>query len=167
MTVSRITREEMVEESVEIFLRQEILVTRAYPASRVEFTDAFLERRLDALTTLDRNYIATGFNFDDGGTAAELGSDLVRRTYTIEVFVVGLDVASGRNLANAIRDSVENASGLLPLRDIRQAGNPVIDYLLVDPVRLARQAIADPKPWQEALWVVHVPVVDEYYAGQV
>jgi hypothetical protein len=166
MSVARITREELVEESVEMYLREQILTVRGYPSARVEFTDAFVERRLDALTKIDKNYLAIGFNFDDGGTPAELGSDLVRRTYTIEVWVIGTDVASGRNLANAVRDAAENDTGLIPLRDIREPGAPVIDYLLVDTVRAARQPVADPRPWQEALWIVHVPVVDEYYAGQ-
>jgi hypothetical protein len=66
---------------------------------------------------LEKNYLALGFNFDDGGQQAELGSDLVTRRYVIEVWVIGLSGAEGRNLANAVRDSRET-DGLLPLRDV-------------------------------------------------
>jgi hypothetical protein len=47
---------------------------------------------------------------------AELGSDLLRRQYVIEVWVIGLSAVEGRNLANAVRDSME-ADGVVPLKD--------------------------------------------------
>jgi hypothetical protein len=106
---------------------------------------------------------AIGFNFDDGGECAELGSDLLRRQYTIEVWVMGLSGAEGRNLANAVRDSME-FDAVVPLKDITAAGQPVIDYLMVDPVSVQRQPVPEPKPWQEFLWIVSIPVIDEYHA---
>lgn len=165
MTVTRITREELVEESVSMFLREQMFTVRGYPTDRVEFLDAFVERRLDALDSLAKNYVAIGFNFDDGGTQLEMGSSLLQRVYTIEVWVIATDVHTGRNLANAVRDSAESAEAI-PLRDIRVSGSPVVDYLQVNPVRAQRQPVADPKPWQESLYIVHIPVVDEYYADQ-
>jgi hypothetical protein len=164
MPVSRITREEMVEQSVSDWLREQMFTVREYPADRVELIDAFSEERFGG--PLDHNYLALGFNFDDGGTPAELGSDLLRRRYTIEVWVIGTSAAEGRNLANAVRDSMES-EGTVPLRDLTQPGRPIIDYLLVDPVRAAREPVPEPKPWQEFLWIVYVPVLDEYYARQV
>jgi hypothetical protein len=113
---------------------------------------------------LDKNYVAIGFNFDDGGELIEMGSDLIQRTYTIEVWAVGTEPVAGRNLANTIRDIAEAEN--IPLRDYRQPGTPIIDYLQVDPVQVHRQPVQDPKPWQENLWIVHVPVVDCYYASE-
>lgn len=164
MAVSRITREEFVEQSVIDWLREQMFTVRQYPPARVELLDAFAEDRFEG--PLDKNYLAMGFNFDDGGTPAELGSDLLRRRYTIEVWVIGVNAAEARNLANAVRDSMES-EGSVPLRDLTQPARPVIDYLLVDPVRTARQPVPAPKPWEEFLWIVTIPVLDEYYARQV
>lgn len=161
MVVSRITREDLVEQAVTDHLRNGIFVERAYPATRVAFVDAFLESNFEG--PLDKNYLALGFNFDDGGEALELGSDLIQRTYAFEVFVIGMEPLSGRNLANAVRDVFEAAENL-PLRDVADPARPIIDYLQVDPVRVQRQPVPSPKPWQESLWVVTVPVVDEYYS---
>jgi hypothetical protein len=80
--------------------------------------------------------------------------------------VIGLTGPEGRNLANAVRDSMES-EGIVPLKDITAAGAPVIDQLIVDPVRAQRQPIGEPKPWQEFLWIVTVPVIDEYHARLV
>jgi hypothetical protein len=163
MAVSRITREEMVEQSVADYLRNAIFNERGYPASRVELRDAFVESEFEG--PLDKNYLAIGFNFDDGGVPMEMGSDLLQRVYTIEVWVIATSAQEGRNLANAVRDSMEAHDGLVPLKDITQPGRPVIDQLLVEPVRAQRQPVGEPKPWQEFLWVVTVPVVDEYSAS--
>jgi hypothetical protein len=52
-----------------------------------------------------------------------------------------MSAAEGRNLANAVRDSMETSNFLLPLKDVRQAGRPVFDYLQMDPVTVARQPV--------------------------
>jgi hypothetical protein len=161
MPPTRVTREELVEQSVTDYLRDQIFTVRAYPSARVALVEAFDEHELPS--PLDRNYLAIGFNFDDGGECAELGSDLLRRQYTIEVWVMGLSGAEGRNLANAVRDSME-FDAVVPLKDITAAGQPVIDYLMVDPVSVQRQPVPEPKPWQEFLWIVSIPVIDEYHA---
>lgn len=164
MTISRITREELVEQSVTDFLREQIFTVRQYPSSRVELRDAFDESQFEG--PLNKNYLAIGFNFDDGGVPGELGSDLVFRTYMIEVWVIGLSAQEGRNLANAVRDSMES-EGRVPLKDISQTPAPIIDYLIVDPVRAQRQPVPQPKPWQEFLYIVTIPVVDEYHTRLV
>lgn len=158
---SHITREDLVEQSVTDWLRHQMFTVRGYPSARVELVGAFDESKFDG--PLDKNYLAIGFNFDDGGVLAELGSDLLRRTYTIEVWVIGLSATEGRNLANAVRDSMEQ-EGTVPLKDITQPSTPIIDYLIVDPVRVQRQPVPEPTPWQEFLWIVTVPVEDEYHA---
>ena len=164
MAVSRITREEMIEQSVTDYLRAQMFTVRGYPASRVEIKDAFVESDFEG--PLDKNYLAIGFNFDDGGRPIELGSDLIERQYMIEVWVIALSAQEGRNLANAVRDSMES-EGTVPLKDFTAAGAPEIDRLIVDPVKAQRQPVPEPKPWQEFLYIVHVPVVDEYHARLV
>jgi hypothetical protein len=164
MAVSRVTREELVEQSVTDFLRYQIFTVREYPADRVELREAFIEDEFAG--PLDKNYLAIGFNFDDGGHQLEMGSDLLERTYTIEVWVIGTSAHEGRNLANAVRDSMES-EGLVPLKDVAVAGAPIIDYLQVDPVRTQRQPVPNPKAWQEYLWIVSITVVDSYYAREV
>jgi hypothetical protein len=76
-----------------------------------------------------------------------------------------MSAAEGRNLANAVRDSMEAET--VPLKDVSDPAAPVIDYLIVDPVRSQRQPVPEPKPWQEFLWIVAIPVIDEYYARLV
>jgi hypothetical protein len=162
--VRRVTREELVEQSVTDYLREQIFTVRGYPPGRVALLDAFAESAFPG--PLDKNYLAIGFNFDDGGHQAELGSDLLRRQYMIEVWVIGTSAQEGRNLANAVRDSIES-EGIVPLKDVTQADKPIIDWLIVDPVRTARQPVPQPKPWQEFLWIVHIPVIDEYHARAI
>lgn len=164
MAVSRVTREDLVEQSISDFLREQMFTVRQYPAARVELLDAFVESRIPS--PLTKNFLALGFNFDDGGEQAELGSDLIRRQYVIEVWVIGLSAAEGRNLANATRDSLET-DGLLPLRDVTQPAKPIIDWLQIDPITVARQPVPNPKPWQEFLWTVTIRVWDEYNARLV
>jgi hypothetical protein len=164
MPASRITREELVEQSVTDWLREQMFTVRGYPAARVELKDAFVESDFEG--PLDKNYLAIGFNFDDGGRPLELGSDLLQRVYAIEVWVIATSAQEGRNLANAVRDSMES-EGTVPLRDVTQPGRPIVDYLIVDPVRAQRQPVPQPKPWQEFLWIVTIPVLDEYHARLV
>lgn len=161
MAVRRITREEMVEQSVTDYLRDQMFNERGYPAARVEIKDAFVESDFDG--PLNKNYLAIGFNFDDGGRAIELGSDLVERQYVIEVWVIATSAQEGRNLANAVRDSMET-DGTVPLKDYTAADAPIVDYMEVDPVRAQRQPVPEPKPWQEFLWIVSIPVLDQYNA---
>lgn len=166
MAVGRITRQDLVEQSVTDFLREKLFTERAYPADRVELVDSFQPSTFEPMTTLDKTYVALGFNYDDGGTPGEMGSDLVRLQHTIEVWVIAETPVIGRNLANAIRDSLDD-DGVIPLKDIRVAGQPIIDWLIVDRVRAERQPIADPRPWQENVWITYVQVTDEYYARLV
>lgn len=160
MSVTRITREDMIEQSVTDYIRHALFVERTYPSDQIELVEAFDEGRFSG--PLDKNYLAVGFNFDDGGRPLELGSTLVERVYTIEIWCIGRDGTSGRNLANAVRDSAEE-DGVIPLKDLRDPAQPIIDYLYVNPVTAARQPVPEPKPWQQFLWIVHIPVVDQYY----
>lgn len=160
-----IPREELVEQSVTDYLRNQLFNVRDYTADKVEILQAFERGRFDKMTALDKNYIAIGFSFDDGGRQAELGSDLRRRTYTIEFTTFGMSALWGRNLGNIIASALE-FDGTIPLKDVGGTGE-VIDVLLVDNVRAQRVPVGNPRPWNEHLWATRLVVVDEYFASQV
>jgi hypothetical protein len=50
-----------------------------------------------------------------------MGSALIARTYTIEVWVIGKSYQEGLNLANAVRDAME-ADGRVPLKAVTAPG---------------------------------------------
>lgn len=159
-----ITREDMVEQSVQDYVRHALFQLRDYPESQVEILDSFPFGRFEG--PLEKNYVAMGFNFDDGGEQAELGSDLKRRLYTIQFFIFGLTTVYARNLANAVKFALDT-EGVVPLKDIGQAGAPLIDALIVENVSAERQIIPDPEPWQENVWTATLRVTDEYHASLV
>lgn len=156
-----ITREDLVEQSVQDYVRHALFDLRDTPEDQVEILDAFPFNRFEG--QLERNYVAMGFNFDDGGTQAELGSDLKVRLYTLQFFVFGLTPVLARNLANQIKFAADS-EGVIPLKDIAQAGGPVIDALVVLSASAERQIIPSPEPWQENVWTSTVRVEDTYHA---
>lgn len=161
-----ISREDIVVQSTQDFIRAE-LDARDYTDDKVAVLDAYSTAEFDG--PLDKQYVALGFGFDDGGVQAELGSDLRRRTYAIEFFTFATSAAWGRNIASLIRDIID-AADRIPLKDYDQIGTPVIDYLMVSieqRPRAERVTVVDPRPYQEFAWLTQVRVADEYYASQV
>lgn len=159
-----ITREDLIEQSVTDYVRAAVFVDRNYPASQVELRESFPYDMTPE--QFSRNIIAIGFNFDNQGEQAELGSDLKRRLYTLQFFVFGKTATYARNLANVLKFALEQ-DGQIPLKDIAQTGGPVIDYLDVIGVNAERQIIPDPEPWQEHVWTTTVRVEDLYHAALV
>lgn len=156
----RITREDLVEQSVTDYVRHGLYVDRAYPEDQVEIIESFTGRPLE----LTRTLIALGFNFDDGGEAAEMGSDLKRRQYTIEMFTFGVNATYARNVANAIK-FISERDGRIPLKDISLPDQPVIDSMEVLSAHAARQPVPNPEPWQEHVWLTSMRVEDVYHAS--
>lgn len=159
-----ISREDLVEQSVTNFIRNAIFTLRSYPPDQVELLESF---PYDLKGELPKNYIATGFNFDDDGTQAELGSDLMRRVYTLEFFVFGRTRTFAKNLANVVKFAFQAEGGTIPLLDISQAGTPEIDRLVVLGASTDRQVVPDPQPWQEFIWLTTANVEDTYHAALV
>lgn len=159
-----ITRETLITQSVQDYVREQLFDIRNYPEEQVELLDAFPYDRFDG--PLDKNYVALGFNFDDQGSQAELGSDLKVRNYTLEFFVFALSATWGSNLANAVKFAADH-DGLIPLRDYSDLAKPIVDYLVVDSVRTERQPIPDPKPHERFVWTTLVRVEDTYHAALV
>lgn len=175
-----ITREDKVVQSVEDLIFDG-LIARGYPVERdlgvqaiqagavyqantkVVYMDAFPWGRFTG--QLDMNYISSGFNFDDGGQQAELGSTLKRRLYTIEFFCFGTTPKWAENLANALTSIIDAVDPTIPLKDVGGTG-AVIDALIVEPggAQARRVTVANPRPWEENLWLAQFKVTDEYYA---
>lgn len=157
-----ITREDYVTQSVDKYLRR-ILAEKGYTEDTIEILPSFPHSRFDE-TPIDKNYVATGYSFDDGGKAAEMGSNLKHRLYTIEFFVIGQNAVWAKNLAQGVKFALETDS-TIPLVDIAVAEQPVIDALVLASVSAEHQPVPNPKPWQENIWTVHARLEDTYDAG--
>lgn len=157
-----ITREQTVVQSAQNFVRSG-LDALGYVNGKVYMRDAFPTAE-ERTSELEVTTVATGYSFDDGGTFVELGSDLLMRTYTIEFWTFGLTPEYGQNVAHVIRGLFEE-NFLMPLQDIRQSGDPVIDQLQVaEPrgVMVTRQIANDPRPWDMNVWTTTVKLEDFY-----
>lgn len=107
--------------------------------------------------------LAFGFNIDDGGKPAEMGSSLTEYTHTIMCWTFGLEPRFARRLAHSIKHIVRGGDGTLPLLDYNQPGNPTIDNLLVLKAQVQHQVNASPRPWDQYVWTTAVNVQDVYY----
>lgn len=158
-----ITREDYVTQSVAIFL-QSLLESKGFGSDVVELVNSFDTERFKE-QPMKKTFVAVGFNFDDGGKEGELGSTLKRRLYTIEFFIIGKSDTWGKNVAQAVKFSLER-DGTIPLLDITQASKPEIDRLIVISASAEHQPIAKPEPWQENIWTVHLRAEDFYDPSQ-
>lgn len=169
-----ITREDQIEQSVQNFLRAG-LVEAEYTDEKVGVRDAFPTTG-ERSTALTKTQVCLGFNFDDGGQPVEMGSDLTKRTYTVEFWVFGVSQNYGRNVANVIRTILEKA-GMVPLIDLEavaEAEDPEtvepIDQILLAPSRAVtvnRQVNPDPRPWDKHVWTVTLKLEDTYSPSAV
>jgi hypothetical protein len=158
-----VTREDMIEQSITDHIRAG-LVAKGYGPTLVKLRESFPDYN-ERATELTVTTVAIGFNFDDGGRNAELGSDLIRRIYTIELWVFGVRADLGRNVAHVIRAIAEEDGGRIPLKDVSVAGQPVIDVLVLldeSGVKVERQIAADPQPWDSHVWTVSLRLEDYY-----
>jgi hypothetical protein len=159
-----IPREQMVEQSVMDFARTAIA---ARYGADVEVVDSFEPHVREGLS---KPIVAVGFNFDDGGAEAELGSSLRVMEHVVEFFVFGTTATWAQNVARSLQGMLWGNNGLIPLLDYGSAGKPEIDQLVVqdDPgPRAQREIVPDPEPWQEHVWTVRVRVQDVYDAALV
>lgn len=156
-----ITREDLIAQSTFDYAK-EGLRARGYDEGRVAFIEAWSQ----ITDPLEKNYVATGFDFDDEGEQAEMGSDLKRRLYTIQFFVFGKSLTLSRNIANALKFVMER-DGTIPLLNVEAAGRPEIDKLCVDGVSAERQVVPDPQPWQRFVYTTTLRVEDYYHAALI
>lgn len=107
--------------------------------------------------------LAFGFNIDDGGKPAELGSSLTEYTHTIMCWVFGLEPRFTRRAAHSIKHIMRGGDGTLPLIDFNQAENPAIDNLIVLKAQVQHQVNQSPRPWDQYVWTTAINVQDIFY----
>lgn len=155
----------MVEQSVQDFLRA-ALEADDYIPDVLDLRDGFPSYD-ERATSLEKTQVALAFVMDPGGRLIELGSDLTQKNHAFEFWTFGVDQDTGENVAYAIRSIFEAAPGaLVPLKDVSEAGQPVIDQLQLDDERrpvVQRQINPDPRPWDLFVWTTTVRVLDTYY----
>lgn len=155
-----VTREIKVETSVQAFARVQLEI-EGWSEDRVAYLDEFPFEEFEGDYT-KKNFVAFGFTFDDGGQPAELGSNLRKRIYTLEFFVLGMDELNAKSLANDLK-FVCDVDVQVPLLDVGQADLPVIDSLLVKSCNAQKVVVNDPKPYERHVWLTTARVEDEYY----
>jgi hypothetical protein len=156
-----LTREDFVVQSVEEYLKTRLAARGYKKDDQFVLLDSYTGGQLES--PLKKSHIAAGFDFDDGGRQAELGSSLIFRVYTIEFIVFGTTATWGRNLAQAIKFSLEH-DGLIPLVDIAQAApHPDTgEVLVLDSVSAQRVPVKDPADYERYVWTVSLKVEDTY-----
>lgn len=159
-----VTREQKINESVQRYAEAQ-LVARGYPADKLQFIDDYPWGMAEPVAP-GHAMIATGFDLDDEGRQAEMGSDLIERQYTIQLWTFAATNVTARNVAHALKFALEH-DGTIPLLDISAEGAPEIDRLVVEGVTAERQPFPDPEPWQENVWTTTVSVRDVYFASLV
>jgi hypothetical protein len=157
-----VTREQKVEQSVQDFAT-DVLRSKGWSPDRLEVLDEFPYEQFEG--SLTKSYVAFGFNFDDEGAAAEMGSDLKKRVYTLEFFVFGRSSLEAKSIANQIKFALD-ADQIVPLKDIGAIGAPVIDSLVVVGCKAEKMVVPDPAPYQESVWLTTCRVEDVYYSSQ-
>lgn len=155
-----VNRETKVETSVQTYAEAK-LRSDGWSEDRLTFLEEFPHYGFfeGELTT---NYCAFGFNFDDGGRPAELGSNLRLRIYTLEFFLFGADELNAKSAANDLKFAVD-VDESIPLLDVGEAGMPEVDRLLVKAASAQKVLIPDPKPYERHVWLTTVRVEDEYF----
>lgn len=159
----RVTREQLVEASVFAYAQTAIFTTRGYDASDVQLVEEWDYHRRGEL---DKETIAPGFDFDDPGQQAEIGSDLLRRLYTIEFVVMGTTLTWAKNLSHALKFALQQEQAI-PLLDVTQDSNPELDRMEVLGVSSERVHLVDPEPWQRFMYAVTLRIEDVYHAALV
>jgi hypothetical protein len=130
-----ITREDLIVQSVQDHLKAK-LAEYGYPPTRVEMLESFNAELLDEKFPdgLDHTLVAPAFQFDDGGTVAQV-----------------------------IKQAFFVPDGVIPLRDYRQPidPRPIIDYLQIDGQSVEREVTFEARSWNQFAWSTRIRVYDE------
>ena len=161
---SRVTREDIVEFSVLTYIQSGLVALGIPIPAEVDFKESFNTNLFNS--EIDKTWIAPGFHQNDGGRLFELGSNLRRKTYDFEYWIIGLNATQGRNLANLI-DQLVTTNLIIPILDLTQPQPyPLLGALLAaeEPSKVERAVVGNPEPWQQHLYCAHIKVMDEFYA---
>jgi hypothetical protein len=156
-----VNRDYKIEVSVSAYARVK-LDDVGYDSGRLVFMEEFPYDKFDG-NIESCNYCAFGFNFDDQGKQAELGSSLKRRIHTLEFFVFGVDELNAKSIANELKRAVD-VDERIPLLDVGEENPEVIDQLLVVGASSQKVVVNDPKPHERHVWLTTVRIEDEYDA---
>lgn len=157
-----VTRDQKASQSIQDYI-EDRLRDNGYTENLLEMIDAYPdEATLEG--PIGKNYVALMFNFDDGGNAAECGSDLTRYEYVIEGFIFGRSTANAENIATTVK-ALLNMERRVPLKDYAVPDKPIIDYMPLVTVSAMRQIVNEPRNWERNLWTVTVRLEDEFYAS--
>jgi hypothetical protein len=107
--------------------------------------------------------LAFGFNIDDGGEPAELGSTLTKYVHTMVCWVFATEPRFGRRLAHTIKNIARRNNDVIPLFDFNQNPAVQIDALNVMRAQTQHQVNQSPRPWDQYVWTTSVAVRDIYY----
>jgi hypothetical protein len=107
--------------------------------------------------------LAFGFNVDDGGEPAELGSTLTKYVHSLSCWVFALEPRFGRRLAHTIRNIMRRNNDIVPLLDFNDPAEPIIDSLNVLRTQVRHEANNSPRPWDAYVWTVTIAVRDICY----
>lgn len=138
------------------------------PAPLVVVRNAFPtpDERAEELTATT---LAFGFNVDDGGMPAELGTSLTHYVHTLVVWVFALEPRFGRKVAYAIqhvcRVNPDTLPDTIPLLDFNADADapPVLDSLMTLHVQVKHEGNSSPRPWDRYVWTASIGVRDTYY----
>lgn len=156
-----INRETKVTQSVKVYSKIR-LEQKGWSASELVFLEAFpyTDAEFDG-DIEERSYLAFGFNFDDDGRAAEMGSDLKTRVYTLEFFVFADDEDEAKAIANDLKFAIDTDE-IVPIVDLADDDLPQVDSLVVLGVSAKKVLVEDPDPFQEHVWLTTARVEDTY-----
>lgn len=137
------------------------------PTPNVVVREAFptADERAQELTATT---IAFGFNIDDGGVAAEMGTSRTKYVHTLVAWVFALEPRFGRKVAYGIRTIVKASSGLygiadtIPLLDFNASPTapPQIDVLPIIRAPVEHQGNSSVRPYDRFVWTVGIEVQD-------
>jgi hypothetical protein len=128
-----------------------ILVREAFPTP---------EERGQELTITT---LAFGFNIDDGGEAAELGTNLTRYAHTLMCWTFGLEARYARRIAHTVKNIARRNLDHIPLLDFNQADAPQIDGLNVLRSQVRHEVNNSPRPWDQYVFTTALVVQDFCY----
>jgi hypothetical protein len=104
--------------------------------------------------------VAFGFNIDDGGEAAEMGSNLTRYTHTLMCWTFGLELRFARRVAHTVKNIARRNFDHIPLLDFNQASDPQIDALTVMATQVRHEVNNSPRPWDQYVFSTGITVRD-------
>ena len=107
--------------------------------------------------------IAFGFNIDDGGEPAELGTNLTRYVHTLMCWTFGLEMRFTRRVAHTIKNIARRRLDIIPLYDFNQDPEVEIDALSVMRTQVRHEVNNSPRPWDQYVFTTSLAVRDIYY----